>query len=430
MNKRTKQLTSTHMVFVAFAIAAIVALGAVMFGTSAHQAWADSKNIDATTLSEQYEALYDSGSWSSDASYTEDTVTIKELTLSESEATEASDLNMSSSTESSDGEDDAVEAQYEKNRGLKISTTEDVSEATLLVVNFNDGKSAYKELNGLSKDEALMFKLSDNAEIASVVIYKDKAQTDATTNGSTDGKDDASESGDGQNNDNGLTSGSNNASPSDDGQDADVQSDDGQDDDAQSTDGQSADTQSTDGQSADGQSPDGQDSKPAANNNATKGESTPSDFSIEIIKTDVKTGNWLEGAEFQLLDPSGNVVDSWTSSSAASHTLSKLDRNVTYTLHEASAPSGYGCERDISIWYDSKTDHVAISQGNNSVQLDNNSDGAAYLNVRDAQGKSDTNCTVSPKTGDNANIALIAGVVVVAAAAVAIVAVAARKRKQ
>lgn len=430
MDKRTKQLTSTHMAFVAFAIAAIVALGTVMFGTSAHQAWADSKGIDATTLSEQYEALYDSGSWSSDASYTEDTVTIEELTLSESEATEASELSMSGSTESSDGEDDAVEAQYEKNRGLKISTTKDVTEATLLVVNFNDGKSAYKELNGLSKDEALKFKLSDDAEIESVVIYKDKAQTDAAANGSTDGEDDASESGDGQNNDNGLTSGSNNASPSDDGQDADVQSDDGQDNDTQSTNTQSADGQSADGQSTDGQSTDGQDSKPAANNNATEDESTPSDFSIEIIKTDVKTGNWLEGAELQLLDPSGNVVDSWTSSSAASHTLSKLDRNVTYTLHEASAPSGYGCERDISIWYDSTTDHVAISQGNNSVQLDNNSDGAAYLNVRDAQGKNDTNCTVSPKTGDNTNLALVAGVVVVAAAAVAIVAVAARKRKQ
>ena len=67
----------------------------------------------------------------------------------------------------------------------------------------------------------------------------------------------------------------------------------------------------------------------------------------EIIKIDQSTNKPLVGAELQLFDAEGNLVDQWTSGEEP-YILYKLPLG-TYTLHEAKTPSGYATADDITF---------------------------------------------------------------------------------
>ena len=142
--------------------------------------------------------------------------------------------------------------------------------------------------------------------------------------------------------------------------------------------------------------------------NATKPtESTPTDFTIVISKTDAKTGKALSGAEFTLADKAGNVVDSWTSD-GTSKTYT-LDRGTSYVLTETKAPTGYNREKAININFstDDGKAAVKIDQGGRAVALPVNNDGNAALNVKDLSGTAlQGTSTTAPKTGDNQNMPL------------------------
>ena len=142
--------------------------------------------------------------------------------------------------------------------------------------------------------------------------------------------------------------------------------------------------------------------------NATKPtESTPTDFTIVISKTDAKTGKTLSGAEFTLTDKAGNVVDSWTTD-GTSRTYT-LDRGTSYVLTEAKAPTGYNREKAININFstDDGKAAVKIDQGGRAVALPVNGDGNAALNVKDLSGAAlQGTSTTAPKTGDNQNMPL------------------------
>ena len=59
-----------------------------------------------------------------------------------------------------------------------------------------------------------------------------------------------------------------------------------------------------------------------------------------VSKTDITTGQELEGADLTVTDSEGNVIDSWTSTTEP-HIVTGLSEGQTYTLTEVTAPYGY-----------------------------------------------------------------------------------------
>lgn len=64
------------------------------------------------------------------------------------------------------------------------------------------------------------------------------------------------------------------------------------------------------------------------------------DKQVVISKTDLVTGEEVEGAELEVQDKNGKTIDKWTSSKEP-HYVSGLTEGETYTLIEKTAPYGY-----------------------------------------------------------------------------------------
>lgn len=69
---------------------------------------------------------------------------------------------------------------------------------------------------------------------------------------------------------------------------------------------------------------------------------------LEIVKTDLTTGEELEGAELKVVDEDGNVIDEWTSSKEP-HIVSGLEEGKKYKLIEVTAPYGYELTEEIQF---------------------------------------------------------------------------------
>ena len=69
---------------------------------------------------------------------------------------------------------------------------------------------------------------------------------------------------------------------------------------------------------------------------------------VKISKVD-KNEKYLVGAELQLLDSNGNVIEQWMSNDQTHIVDAKLEIGKQYTLHEKSAPSGYEKAEDITF---------------------------------------------------------------------------------
>lgn len=61
---------------------------------------------------------------------------------------------------------------------------------------------------------------------------------------------------------------------------------------------------------------------------------------VEISKVDLTTGEELEGAELQIVDEQGNIIEEWTSTKEP-HIVSGLEENKKYTLIEKISPYGF-----------------------------------------------------------------------------------------
>ena len=70
---------------------------------------------------------------------------------------------------------------------------------------------------------------------------------------------------------------------------------------------------------------------------------------VEITKSDITTGEELDGAYLQVLDQDGNIIDSWESSKDEPHVIKRLTVGETYTLREEFAPYGYLVANDITF---------------------------------------------------------------------------------
>ncbi|MCD7745863.1 MAG: peptidase [Lachnospiraceae bacterium] len=69
---------------------------------------------------------------------------------------------------------------------------------------------------------------------------------------------------------------------------------------------------------------------------------------VEITKTDLTTGEELPGAQMQVVDVNGNVVDEWTSTGEA-HVIKELEVGRTYTLIETKPADGYATAESIEF---------------------------------------------------------------------------------
>lgn len=69
---------------------------------------------------------------------------------------------------------------------------------------------------------------------------------------------------------------------------------------------------------------------------------------VEITKTDITNGNELEGAELEVTDEDGNIIDQWTSTTEA-HQVKGLEEGKTYILREKTAPYGYEITEEIKF---------------------------------------------------------------------------------
>ena len=82
---------------------------------------------------------------------------------------------------------------------------------------------------------------------------------------------------------------------------------------------------------------------------------------VEITKTDLITGEELEGAELEVIDEEENVIDKWTSTKEP-HQVKGLEEGKTYTLKETTAPYGYEITEEIefTVTTDKETQKVEM----------------------------------------------------------------------
>ena len=99
---------------------------------------------------------------------------------------------------------------------------------------------------------------------------------------------------------------------------------------------------------------------------------------VNVMKTDIDTGEAVEGAKLQILDNEGNVIKYWTSTTEA-QVVKGLEPGVEYTLREEAAPDGYTIATDTTFTIDEDGKITATG----SVTTDEN--GAAVLLVENAK---------------------------------------------
>lgn len=99
---------------------------------------------------------------------------------------------------------------------------------------------------------------------------------------------------------------------------------------------------------------------------------------LEVVKTDLVTGEEIEGAELKVIDEDGNVIDEWTSTKEP-HKVVGLEENKKYKLVEITAPYGYEITEEIEFFVseDKETQRVEmkdmpILQDIKLVKIDSN----------------------------------------------------------
>ena len=82
---------------------------------------------------------------------------------------------------------------------------------------------------------------------------------------------------------------------------------------------------------------------------------------VEISKTDLTNGGELEGAELEVIDEDGNIIDSWTSTKEP-HQVKGLEEGKAYILKETTSPYGYKITEEIKfvVTTDKKTQKIEM----------------------------------------------------------------------
>ena len=123
------------------------------------------------------------------------------------------------------------------------------------------------------------------------------------------------------------------------------------------------------------------------------------DKQVQISKTDITTGEELEGAKLTITDKDGNVVDEWTSTKEP-HFASGLIEGQSYTLTEVSAPYGFTVAESIefTVSADKETQKIVmkddyIYSSVRVVKCDKTTKKAIKSNAFEFSIFADKNCT-------------------------------------
>ncbi|WP_097006323.1 SpaA isopeptide-forming pilin-related protein [Lacrimispora amygdalina] len=121
---------------------------------------------------------------------------------------------------------------------------------------------------------------------------------------------------------------------------------------------------------------------------------------VEITKTEITTGKELTGANIQIIDKNGSIVESFISTNKPHKIIGKLEAGETYYIHEDNAPDGYGYTSDVKFTVskddtinkiDVKDDTLKITvlKWKNEKHEEQNPDqflGGAVLQIIDSKG--------------------------------------------
>ena len=106
---------------------------------------------------------------------------------------------------------------------------------------------------------------------------------------------------------------------------------------------------------------------------------------VGVLKRDRTTNDVLPGATLQIVDKAtGEVVDSWTSTTNEHSLVGKLDTNRTYVLRELVAPAGYALASDVEF--------VLHEEGTHTT-------GEILLGEQATSGQQNALAKESPRTG-------------------------------
>jgi uncharacterized surface anchored protein len=104
---------------------------------------------------------------------------------------------------------------------------------------------------------------------------------------------------------------------------------------------------------------------------------------VHIAKYDADSGEILAGAELQILDSNGNVVDEWTSTTEEHIVEAVLKAGATYTLHETKAPEYFELADDVEFTVSSngEIDKVTMSdiQKKGNIEIQKTTEGMLNL---------------------------------------------------
>lgn len=151
-------------------------------------------------------------------------------------------------------------------------------------------------------------------------------------------------------------------------------------------------------------------------------------YTITVKKVD-DNGSRVSGAKMQILDSSGNVVESWTTGNS-DHTVStKLTTGKTYYVHEESAPSGYEIASDRSFTYSSTQTITVVDK--KKVTPTNTETPTTTSTTTNTTPVAETRTTVRDNpTGDASNLPLWIGIAAAACAGIGAVVVINKKKKK
>jgi len=129
---------------------------------------------------------------------------------------------------------------------------------------------------------------------------------------------------------------------------------------------------------------------------------------VKLIKTDKDGGAKLAGAVFDLYDPDGNLISSYTTDKNGEIFIENLPYGFGYKLVESKAPEGYKLEKtEISFDITENGTTVELSATNEKIPTPDN-----------------------PKTGDDSNVGLWIALAGISAAALIGLGVASKRRKK
>ena len=116
--------------------------------------------------------------------------------------------------------------------------------------------------------------------------------------------------------------------------------------------------------------------------------------SVTVSKTDLTGEKEIAGAKLQILNKNGKVMEEWTSDGKTHAVTAALVADVTYILHEVSAPAGYRTAKDIEFTVDKtgKTTEVVMKDAPTKASILKTDESGkalsgAQLVVKDSTGK-------------------------------------------